>query len=165
VTPFPFLLNTLAGWQSMVFDPAFVQAHGGPGLPRSSTRTFSNTNAIPGTGPYLVNASQIAAYVEFTQNPTYWGKNLTASRIRANPLLSPGRCKTITVKDVQSDVTRYADLTTGVSQISLIETTAPNGWLMAAELPVVSGTYAYQPSKIRGFYWDPNLIGIVDVPS
>ena len=56
-----------------LYDIQFVLDHGGYGtLP--SVNPYFNLNPTPGTGPYMVSGVAVNSYVEFTQNPTYWGR-------------------------------------------------------------------------------------------
>jgi peptide/nickel transport system substrate-binding protein len=41
---------------------------------------------------------------------------------------------------------------------------APYDWLFAAQLPLIDGSYAYNKQTISGFYMDPNLVGVTDLP-
>jgi ABC-type transport system substrate-binding protein len=62
------------------------------------------------------------SYVKFTQNPNYWGRNLTEAQIAANPMLDPGHVKTVIVYAKLDDVARYTDLSTGAAQMVAIRT-------------------------------------------
>jgi len=41
---------------------------------------------------------------------------------------------------------------------------APYIWLFGNELPLLQGTYAYKHSVIGGFWADPALEGVTDIP-
>ncbi len=100
-------------------DFQYVLEHGGQGSPAGANSYFVD-NSVPGTGPYVVSGYQPNGYVEFSQNPTYWGDSLSAAQIAANPMLSPGQVKNIFVYYKPDDLSRYVDLTTGTAQISEI---------------------------------------------
>ena len=119
-TQFNFFLGTLPGWLGLIFDPYFVLQHGGTGAVGQNNPYF-NTNAMPGTGPYMETQIQPSAYGIFVKNPHYWGASLTAAQVAANPELDPGHYAKIIVNDKPDDTTRYIDLTTGASQISAVE--------------------------------------------
>ena len=116
--PYSFFLNSFADF-SMQTDPTFLLANGGPGTPTSPNTTFQ-TVALPGTGPYEVTNVVTNAYIQYKQNPSYWGKNLSASEIAANPILDPGHFQSVIVKYVADDTSRYIDLLDGASQISVV---------------------------------------------
>ncbi len=61
------------------------------------------------------------ADVQFTQSPTYWGKNLSAAQIAQQPIFDPGHVKNVIINYKSADLTRYTDLSTGASQVSMIE--------------------------------------------
>ena len=104
-----------------LYDTQFVLDHGGYGTP-TAVNPYFNLNPAPGTGPYMVSGVAENAYAEFTQNPTYWGKNLTPAQIQANPYLDPGHVKNVIIYAKTDDVARYADLASGTVQIAGIET-------------------------------------------
>jgi peptide/nickel transport system substrate-binding protein len=116
--PYSFFLNSFPNF-SMQTDPMFLLSHGGPGNV-TNPNTLFQTVAIPGTGPYVVNAVSTNAYIEFKQNPTYWGKNLSAADIAANPIIDPGHFQTILVNYVPEDTSRYINLLNGQSEISVV---------------------------------------------
>jgi peptide/nickel transport system substrate-binding protein len=124
VNSFPWFLGTLPSLIGQVYDVNFVLQHGGFGTP-TSINTYFNLNPIPGTGPYYISDVANEQYVEFTQNPNYWGKNLTAAQIAANPLISPGQAKNVILYAKTDDSVRYLDLSTGAVQISNI---GPGNW-------------------------------------
>ncbi len=113
---FPYLFPVYTG---LIFDTQWLLNHGGFGTP-AQFNTYFNDNPIPGTGPYVVTSVTEDSNVQFTQNPTYWGANLTAAQIQANPYLDPGHAKNVIVKWVQDDVTRYSDLSSGAAQVAAI---------------------------------------------
>jgi peptide/nickel transport system substrate-binding protein len=118
IGPYSFFLNSFADF-SMQTDPIFLLAHGGPGTV-TSPNTLFQTTALPGTGPYKVTNVVTNAYVEYQKNANYWGANLTATEVVANPILAPGSFQTILVKYVPTDTARYIDLLNGQSQISVV---------------------------------------------
>lgn len=113
---FPGLLIVFAG---TMFDMQYVLDNGGPGT-AASVNDYFNTNAIPGTGPYVVNGFSEDTYISFAQNPTYWGNNLTALQIQANPFLDPGHVKNVIIYYRSDDISRYSDLSSGKAQIVAI---------------------------------------------
>ena len=50
IGPFLFLLNTLAGYEGIIFDSMYVLQHGGPGNP-TTINSYFNTNPIPVQAP------------------------------------------------------------------------------------------------------------------
>jgi ABC-type transport system substrate-binding protein len=121
--PFPYFPSIILAQNPILpFDMQWVLDHGGVGTP-ASPNTYFDTHSIPGTGPYMVSAVSPNAYVSFTQNPYYWGKNLSAAEITSDPLLSPGQVKNVIIYFKSDDVARYTDLVTGTAQISAIEST------------------------------------------
>jgi len=109
---FPAILA--ANW---MWDMQWEFAHGGPGTPAAPS-TYMNSNSAPGTGPYMVSGFSVNSYVKFSQNPTYWGKNLTAAQIQGNVLLDPGNVATAIIYSKADDISRLTDLETGAVQIS-----------------------------------------------
>jgi len=120
-SPFAFFLGTLPGWLGLTFDPMYVLQHGGTG-PAGQINPYFNTHAMPGTGPYVETKIDAPVYAEFEKNPDYWGNNLTAGQVAANPILDPGHYNTIIVQDKSDDISRYVDLTSGTAQIAAVET-------------------------------------------
>jgi peptide/nickel transport system substrate-binding protein len=120
----------------MLFDSQFVLDHGGFGTP-SSFNNYFNQNPIPGTGPYKVTGVSENNYVSFTQNPTYWGRDLTTAEIAANPYLDPGHVKNVIINYKADDVSRYTDLSTGAAQIAAIQSA---NWNLVTANP---GEYSY----------------------
>jgi peptide/nickel transport system substrate-binding protein len=118
-SPFGFFLGTLPGWLGLIFDPMYVLQHGGTG-PVGQNNPYFNTHAMPGTGPYMETVIQPSAYVIFVKNSNYWGENLTAAQVTANPILDPGHYSKIVIYDKPDDTSSYIDLTTGASQISAV---------------------------------------------
>jgi ABC-type transport system substrate-binding protein len=122
-------LGNLVAWCGLVFDVQWVLDHGGFGTP-SSPNSYFNQHSIPGTGPYMVSGYAEQNYVEFARNPSYWGRNLTAADVRANPLLDPGHAKTVIIYFKSDDLARFTDLSTGTAQIAAIQ--APSWNLVLA---------------------------------
>jgi len=118
--PFNWFLGALVTYIGLIFDTQYVLVNGGFGTP-AAPNSYFNTHPTPGTGPYMITQVQPNAYAEFTQNPTYWGRNLTAAQIRANPYLDPGHVKNVILNYKQDDVVRYGDLSSGTAQIAAIE--------------------------------------------
>ncbi|MGO9643736.1 MAG: ABC transporter substrate-binding protein [Candidatus Bathyarchaeia archaeon] len=117
--PFIWLPQALATFVGMMFDTQYVLENGGFGLP-GAANTYFNSHEIPATGPYKVVSVMPGSFVSFTQNPNYWGRNLSPAEIQANPYLDPGHVKNVIVNIKSDDVVRYADLRTGSAQISAI---------------------------------------------
>jgi ABC-type transport system substrate-binding protein len=144
--PFNYFLGTLVVYVGLMFDTQWLLDHGGFGTP-AQMNTYFNQNPIPGTGPYVVSGFSEQTYVEFTQSTSYWGANLTAAQIQANPYISPGNVKNVVVNAKSDDVTRYADLTSDQAQIAGI---------LAQDLPAVQanptqyGVFQF-PSKAAVF--------------
>jgi len=130
-TYFPALLQPLG-----MDDMQWVIAHGGTGTP-TSPNNYLSLNSIPGTGPYMVSGVAINSYVQFVQNPTYWGDKLSAAQIAADPLLDPGHVKNVIIYFKSDDVSRYADLSTGQAQIAAIQSA---DWNLITSNP---STYSY----------------------
>ena len=128
---FPWFLSTLPSLIGQIYDVQFVLNHGGFGTP-TSINTYFNLNPIPGTGPYYISSVANQQYVEFTQSPSYWGKNLPASTIQGNPLISPGQAKNVILYAKLDDSVRYLDLSTGAVQISFI---GPGNWVQVLSDP------------------------------
>jgi peptide/nickel transport system substrate-binding protein len=103
-----------------MFDTQYVLNNGGFGTPTSINSNF-NQHPIPGTGPYMVTDVSEGAYVQFTQNPNYWGANLSQSEVASNPMLDPGHVKNVIIYFKPDDLSRYTDLSNGAAQIALIE--------------------------------------------
>jgi len=120
--PFLHLNGILAGFLGLLFDCQWAMEHGGFGTPAQFNSYFDD-HPIPGTGPYIVTEVQMNSYVRFQQNPTYWGKSLTASDLEVNPLLNPGQVKTVVIYAKSDDIARYTDLTTNAAQLSAIKAT------------------------------------------
>src|SRR5208283_456441 len=119
-TGFQWLPHVLASWVGLLFDTQYVLQNGGFGTPVAFNTAF-NQHPMPGTGPYVVTTVSEGAYVEFTQNPSYWGKNLTPAEIQANPYIDPGHVQNVIINAKSDDVARYTDLSTGQAQIAAIQ--------------------------------------------
>ncbi|MDA4130478.1 MAG: ABC transporter substrate-binding protein [Thaumarchaeota archaeon] len=113
---FPWFLGTLVAEIGCIYDAQYLLQHGAFGTP-TAYNTYFNLNAIPGTGPYMVTQVSDNQFVAFTQNPTYWGKNLPESTVTSNPTIDPGHVKDVLAKVVPDPTTRYIDLSTGAAQI------------------------------------------------
>lgn len=117
--PFVYFSGLLIVFAGTMFDMQFVLDNGGPGTP-VTVNDYFNTNAIPGTGPYVVSGFSEDSYMRFTQNPNYWGNNLTAQQIQANPFLDPGHVKSVLIYYKSDDLSRYTDLSDGAAQVVAI---------------------------------------------
>ena len=103
-----------------IADMQFALDHGGFGT-AAAPNTYFQLNAIPGTGPYKVTGISPQAYVQFTQNPTYWGRSLTSAQIAGDVLLDPGHVANVVVNYKSDDLSRYTDVSTGTAQIAAIQ--------------------------------------------
>jgi ABC-type transport system substrate-binding protein len=83
----------------------------------------------------MVSGEQEQAYVQFTQNPNYWGKSLTPAQIAQQPIFDPGHVKNVMVYAKTDDLSRYTDLSTGVVQMADIQT---SDWNLVANNPKYS---------------------------
>lgn len=146
--PFLWLLGALVVYDGFMFDTQYVLNHGGFGTPALYNPSF-NQNPIPGSGPYVVSGVQENNYIQFSQDPNYWGKNLSPSFVAQYPLFDPGHVETVTMVYKASDVARYTDLSTGTAQISEISASNWNN--------IVSN-----PSKYA-FYQTPSWGSIVEM--
>jgi ABC-type transport system substrate-binding protein len=140
-TDFQWFLGTLVAFEGLLPDVQYMFAHGGLGTP-TSYNSYFNTNIVPGTGPYMANGGVVNSYVSFTQSPTYWGRNLTASQIAGDVYMDPGHVKNVIVQYKSSDLSRYTDLSTGAAQISAIQS---EDWPLVLANPTQYG-YVTLPS-------------------
>ena len=144
--PFNYFLGTLVVYVGLMFDTQWLLDHGGFGTP-VQMNTYFNQNPIPGTGPYVVSGFSENSYVQFQQNPNYWGASLTPAQIQANPYIDPGHVKNVVINANFNDVSRYTDLSTGQAQIAGI---------LSQDLPLVQakpsqyGVFQF-PSKAAVF--------------
>ncbi|HYB04008.1 MAG TPA: ABC transporter substrate-binding protein, partial [Nitrososphaerales archaeon] len=113
------LPGTLLVNDGLLFDTQWLLDHGGFGTP-TTFNSYFNDNPIPGTGPYVVTAVSENNYVEFSQNPTYWGDTLTPAQIAEQPLFDPGHVKNVIIYAKLDDLARYTDLASGAVQIAAI---------------------------------------------
>ena len=130
------LLGLLNGLPGMIYDAQFAMQHGWPALYGSPAMGYFASNPIPGTGPYKMTEYVQNAHVTFVQNPTYWGANLTATQVAANPLLDPGHVKTVIIQYKPDDLARYTDLVNNVAQISTVES---QNWNLISNSPNTYG--------------------------
>ncbi len=142
-TPFAYFPGALVVYDGLIYDAQWLLDNGGFGTP-TQFNSYFNQHPIPGTGPYVVNQVQENNFVSFTQNPTYWGKNLTAAQIAVQPLFDPGHAKNVVVYYKASDLSRFTDLSTGAAQIAAI---GPTQWNLVTNSP---NTYAYLTSPPWG---------------
>lgn len=117
--PFEWFPEMWVQFTGLIFDTQYVLNNGGFGTPTLYNPAF-NSAPIPGTGPYMVTNVVVNSMVQFTQNPTYWAKNWTASQIAADPYVDPGHVKNVVVTVKGDDVSRYVDLTSGAADIAPI---------------------------------------------
>jgi len=116
MSPFDYFPGVFVSPFGLLYDTQYVLNNGGFGTPASPNSLF-NTTPIPGTGPYVITQISENAYVQFAQNPNYWGRNLTQAQIAAQPTLDPGHVKNAIVYYKSDDVARYTDLADGAAQI------------------------------------------------
>ena len=124
IEPFQWFLGTIVGAMGQIYDAQYMLEHGGLGTP-TAVNSYFNLNPLPGTGPYMISEVSNQAYIGYTQNPTYWDQNLTASGIAANPLMDPGQVKNVLIQIRPDPTTRYLDLSDGAAQIAAI---GPQSW-------------------------------------
>jgi peptide/nickel transport system substrate-binding protein len=120
IAPFNYFPGTLVAYEGLVYDSQYLLDNGGFGTPTNFNPNF-NQSPVPGTGPYMMQSMSEQAYVQFAQNPKYWGDSLTPVEIAQQPMFDPGHAKTVIVKNVPDDLVRYTDVSTGAAQISGIE--------------------------------------------
>jgi ABC-type transport system substrate-binding protein len=120
-TAFTYLPDLLVGSPGMIYDAQVALDHGWPNTYGSPAMAYFNQNILPGTGPYIMTSYVQNSGVTFQQNPTYWGANLTAAQVQANPLMDPGHVKTIYLNYKPDDLSRYTDLSSGNAQIATIQ--------------------------------------------
>ncbi len=113
MSPFVYFPGTLVAMEGLMYDVQWVLDNGGFGTP-ASINTYFNQHPIPGTGPYMVTQIAENAYIKYTQNPSYWGKNFTSSQINALEMFDPGHAKNVIVYYKTDDIVRYTDLVNGV---------------------------------------------------
>jgi peptide/nickel transport system substrate-binding protein len=142
--PFRYFLQLLPTYMGMMLDTQYILQNGGFGTP-VALNTYFNTHPIPGTGPYVVSDFQIGSYEKVTQNPTYWGRNLTPQDIQANPYLDPGHVKNIIIYAKPDDVVRYTDLSTGAVQIASILT---QDWPIVQTNPDKYGYFVFPSNSL-----------------
>jgi len=118
--PFSYFPGMLVAYEGLMFDSQYVLDNGGFGVPPVLNSNF-NQHPIPGSGPYVVSQVSENSYVQFVQSSNYWGKNLTAAQIAQQPIFDPGHVKNVIVNYKPDDLARYTDLSTGASQVSMIE--------------------------------------------
>ena len=117
-------------------DMGWMLDHGGIGS-LTAPNPYFQSNSAPGTGPYMVTKAVQNSYVQFAKNPYYWGANLTAAQLQANPLLDPGHFANVIIYYKSDDLTRFLDLQNGVVQLSAIES---SNWAAVTASPQ---TYSY----------------------
>jgi peptide/nickel transport system substrate-binding protein len=119
-SPFLWFPGTLVVYDGLIYDVNYLLQNGGFGTPAAFNPAF-NESPIPGTGPYVVTKVSEDAYVQFAQNPTYWGKDMTPAQIAQQEIFDPGHAANVIVYNKSDDLTRFTDLSTGAVQISEVE--------------------------------------------
>ena len=138
--PFIWFPGTLVGFQGLIYDAQYLLQHGGFGTP-TNVNNYFNLHPLPGSGPYVVTGIQENSYIQFAQDPNYWGKNLTAQQIAVEPILDPGHAKNVIIYYKADDLSRYTDLSKGFAQISDIQA---SDWGLVTSNPQY--WYVSQPS-------------------
>lgn len=141
--PFKDLLGVMNGLPGMMYDADYALKHGWPALYGSPAMGYFASNPIPGTGPYMMTEYVQNAHVTFVQNPTYWGKNLTAAQVAAVPLLDPGHVRQVIIQYKPDDLSRYTDLANNVVQIATIQS---QNWNTIASQPNTYGWVSFPAS-------------------
>ena len=140
--PFAFTALMFTQFAATMLDSQFIINHGGYGgassCPPCNTFWELGTTLVPGTGPYIFSQYVVNGYEKFTQNPNYWGSNLTAAQIQADPYLDPGHYKTIYVYFKTDDLVRYTDLSTGQAQVVTINS---QDWPLIQQNPDKFGAF------------------------
>ena len=149
-SPFLWFPGALVVYDGLMYDVNYLLQNGGFGTPTQFNQNF-NLSPIPGTGPYVVTGESDNAYVSFTQSSSYWGASLTASQIKAQPLLDPGHATNVIVQVKADDLSRFTDLSTGAAQISEIQ---------ASDWSSVTGNSAYQYLTQPPWNGEVALIGL-----
>jgi peptide/nickel transport system substrate-binding protein len=134
--PFSYFPGVLCCFTGLIFDTQWVLDNGGFGTP-ATFNSYFNQHDIPGTGPYMVTSVSENSYVQFQQNPLYWGRNLTTQQVAQNPVLDPGHVKNVIINAKVDDLARYADLSSGTAQIAAI---GSSNWNQILASP---STYSY----------------------
>ena len=132
--PFVYFPGTLVVFDGLMFDAQYVLDNGGFGTPTALNPNF-NQNPIPGTGPYVVNQVAENNFVKFSQNPTYWARNISSQELSAQPLFDPGHAKTVIIYSKTDDISRFTDLSSGAAQIVAVQSTS---WNLVASNPEYS---------------------------
>jgi peptide/nickel transport system substrate-binding protein len=147
-SPFRWFPGTLVVFDGLIFDANWVLQNGGfgtPGTPSScgcaTINTYFDQHPIPGTGPYVVTGSSQNSYVKFAQDPSYWGKNLSAADIAAQPIWDAGHAANVIVYYKPDNIARFTDLQNNVVQVSAIQ---PSEWPVVVANPSLS--YLQLPS-------------------
>lgn len=133
-SPFQWFPGTLIVLNGLMFDTQWVLEHGGFGTPAAFNAYF-NQHPIPGSGPYVFTDIVENAYAVFQQDPNYWGRNMSAQEISAQPIWDPGHYKKVIIYYKPDDVSRFTDLKTGATQISDIE---PSDWRLVTSNPALN---------------------------
>jgi peptide/nickel transport system substrate-binding protein len=139
--PFQYFPGLFVAYDGLMFDTQWVLQHGGFGTPTQFNPYF-NQHPIPGSGPYVVTQVSENNYVQFTQNPNYWGKNLTSSVLAVTPIFEPGHVKNVIVYYKPSGLVRYTDLSSGASQVSMIGSSA---WSFVRQNPTEYSYFRLPP--------------------
>ncbi len=139
--PFSYFPGTLVAYEGLMFDAQYVLDNGGFGTPTQFNSNF-NQKPIPGSGPYTVTQVSENSYVQFAQNPNYWGKNLSSADIAQQPIFDPGHAKNVVINYKPDDLARYTDLSTGASQVSMIESA---DWNLVQQNPTKLAYFSLPP--------------------
>jgi ABC-type transport system substrate-binding protein len=118
--PFSYFPGTLVAYEGLMFDTQYLLDNGGFGTPTQFNSNF-NQKPIPGSGPYLVTQVSENSFVQFVQDQNYWDRNISSEAIAQQPIFDPGHAKNVIINYKPDDLARYTDLSTGASQVSMIE--------------------------------------------
>ncbi|MDA4129637.1 MAG: ABC transporter substrate-binding protein, partial [Thaumarchaeota archaeon] len=144
LSPYLYMPGLFLGAPGLMWDAQYMlNNHGGfgtsGGFPGNS---YWGQHPVPGTGPYVFTNVSEMAYVKFTQNPLYWGNNLTAAQIAQNPILDPGHVKNVIINDKPDDFARFSDLSSGNAQIGVVQGT---NWNLIQAVPSKYGYVTLPP--------------------
>ncbi|MDA4129488.1 MAG: ABC transporter substrate-binding protein [Thaumarchaeota archaeon] len=138
--PFIWFPGTLVGFQGLMYDAQYLLDHGSFGTP-TNVNSYFNQHPLPGSGPYVVSSISENSYIQFSQDPSYWGNSLSPQQITLQPVLDPGHVKNVIIYYKADDLSRYTDLSKGAAQISDIQA---SDWGIVTSNPQYS--YVSQPS-------------------
>jgi len=145
MSPYLYMPGLFLGGPGLMWDAQWVLDNPNGGFGTSGAfppNNYYNQHPVPGTGPYMFTNVSEMAYAKFTQNPLYWGNNLTAAQIAQNPILDPGHVKNVIIYNKPDDFSRYSDLSTGNAQIGVVQGT---NWNLIQSDPAKFGYITLPP--------------------